>query len=470
MRTFRHLHVGTSMTVLTLTADAVALTLASWTAVWIRYIKNGQFELSLYAGLYPVLGLFFLLFAMRGLYPGLLLSPPDELKRLSQSVTLGFLLLAVATFFAKHGHLYSRAILLMAWAGALVLVPLTRAAARRIGRRLGIWGYPTIIFGAGTTGRIVAKTLLKQPRLGLKPMFFLDDDPDKIGTTLHDLPIKGPLETIAQLGLNARKTIAILAMPGIERTRISHILEQHIACFGRVLLIPDLFGMTSLWVSATDIGGILGLDIRHKLLDRRRQLAKRALELAIIIVALPVTLPLIGLLAVAVRLDSPGPIFFRHKRIGLGGKDITIWKFRSMVVDAECKLRECLEDPQLRAEWETQHKLRSDPRITRLGRVLRASSLDELPQLWNVLKGNLSLVGPRPIVWDEVERYSEGFELYKRVKPGLTGLWQISGRSSTSYRLRVNLDAYYVRNWSVWLDIYILAKTPLELLRAKGAY
>ena len=137
---------------------------------------------------------------------------------------------------------------------------------------------------------------------------------------------------------------------------------------------------------------------------------------------------------------------------------------------AEC-LDECLEhDPELREEWESQQKLRHDPRVTRLGRFLRASSLDELPQLYNVLRGDMSLVGPRPIVWAEVEKYREGFELYKRVRPGLTGLWQISGRSSTSYGLRVDLDGYYVRNWSLWFDIYILAKTPLEVFRGRGAY
>ena len=176
-------------------------------------------------------------------------------------------------------------------------------------------------------------------------------------------------------------------------------------------------------------------------------------------------------IAALIKCDSPGPVFFRQQRIGLGGKDIFIWKFRTMVANAEECLDECLEhDPELREEWESQQKLRHDPRVTRLGRFLRVSSLDELPQLYNVLRGDMSLVGPRPIVWAEVEKYREGFELYKRVRPGLTGLWQISGRSSTSYGLRVELDGYYVRNWSLWFDIYILAKTPLEVFKGRGAY
>lgn len=463
-------HTGTSMAVLMLLADALSLLTASWSAVLIRYALGGEFALSLYAGLLPMLILFFPLLAMRDLYPGMLLSPPDELKRLSQSITLGFLLLGVGTFLAKHGEVYSRAILLLAWGETLILTPMGRALARRLGQHLDIWGYPTVILGAGQTGCAVAETLKRQWRLGLKPLLFLDDDPQKTGTLLAGLPVAGPLDSAETHAPDPAHCVAILAVPGIGRPRLTHILETRLARFNRVILIPDLRGVTSLWVSATDIGGLLGLDIRHKLLDRRRQLVKRGLELAMIALSLPLSLPLMGLLALAVRLDSPGPIFFRHNRIGQGGTDIVIWKFRSMRADAEQRLAECLQDPELRREWEQTQKLRHDPRITRLGRVLRATSLDELPQLWNVITGNLSLVGPRPIVWDEVERYRDGFELYKRVRPGLTGLWQISGRSNTSYALRVTLDAYYVRNWSVWLDIYILAKTPLELLKAKGAY
>jgi lipopolysaccharide/colanic/teichoic acid biosynthesis glycosyltransferase len=199
-------------------------------------------------------------------------------------------------------------------------------------------------------------------------------------------------------------------------------------------------------------------------------LAKRATELALIFATLPVSLFLMAIIAAAVKIDSKGPVLFKHKRIGFAGKDITIWKFRTMVQDAEAKLQECLKDPDMFSQWAAQQKLSNDPRITRLGRLLRATSLDELPQLFNVIQGDLSLVGPRPIVWAEADKYKEGFTLYKKVKPGLTGLWQVSGRSSTSYRYRVNLDTYYVRNWSVWMDIYILAKTPLAVLSRKGAF
>ena len=181
--------------------------------------------------------------------------------------------------------------------------------------------------------------------------------------------------------------------------------------------------------------------------------------------------PLLGLIALLIKLDSPGPVLYTHTRIGFGGKPFKVWKFRTMIKDADRVLREYLEKhPELRAEWERDHKLRHDPRITRVGKWLRKTSLDELPQLWNVLRGEMSLVGPRPIVKEEVKKYGEKFSLYTKVKPGMTGLWQVSGRNDTSYEDRVNLDAYYVQNWSVWLDIYILARTVKVVVVGKGAY
>lgn len=461
---------GDLMIPLMIFSDTLAIALSSAIAVWIRYSYAGKFHPVIYAQLFPALIIFYVLFGMRQLYPGILVSPPDELKRLAQTITLGFLILSAIVFLSKHSHRYSRGIFLMAWSMSLFSVPILRTVFRTAGCRLGIWGRATIIFGAGKTGTIVAKTLSKYPLLGLNPIGFLDDDEHKFGSKIHDVPVLGPLDLAPGLAAQRRASIAVLAFPSIDRTRLQSIIDKYSDQFRRVILIPDLFGITSLWVSTSDLGGILGLDIRHKLLDPRRQLAKRATELALIFATLPLSLFLMAIIATAVKIDSKGPVLFKHKRIGFAGKDITIWKFRTMVQDAEAKLQECLKDPDMFSQWAAQQKLSNDPRITRLGRLLRATSLDELPQLFNVIQGDLSLVGPRPIVWAEAEKYKEGFTLYKKVKPGLTGLWQVSGRSSTSYRYRVNLDTYYVRNWSVWMDIYILAKTPLAVLSRKGAF
>ncbi len=198
---------------------------------------------------------------------------------------------------------------------------------------------------------------------------------------------------------------------------------------------------------------------------------KRTMDLVQVLLAFPMVVVLVLLIAVAIRLDSPGPVFYSQKRIGHSGKEITIWKFRSMVVNAEEILRVFLErSPVFKKEWEDQRKLKNDPRITRFGKILRHTSLDELPQLWNVLRGQMSLIGPRPIVAEEIELYGMDFETYKQVLPGLTGMWQISGRNDLPFDDRVSLDVYYIQNWSIWLDLYILFQTILVGIQGRGAY
>ncbi len=198
---------------------------------------------------------------------------------------------------------------------------------------------------------------------------------------------------------------------------------------------------------------------------------KRVLDLCLIIALCVPALLLSLVFAVLIKLDSPGPIIYRQERIGQGGRRFLAWKFRTMVHDAETALcRYFQHRPELRQEWEQQRKLRCDPRVTRFGKVLRRTSLDELPQLWNVLKGEMSLVGPRPIVEEEMVRYDKYLSEYLAARPGITGLWQVSGRNDIGYKQRVALDVQYVRNWSVWLDIFILARTLSVVVEGKGAY
>lgn len=458
------------MSILFAVADILSLLVVWFGSVLIRFFAQGQFELVLYWKLAPCLGLFVLANALAGLYPGILLSPPEELKKLFQSTSAIFLALAVAVFMSKQSVLYSRGIFAMAWGGSLLVLPLVRGFIRSKAFAWKWWGTPAFILGAGRTGDAVARRLAQESRLGLKAVAFFDDDRTKKDSSVYDIPVVGNLEAVPEKLCDFPDAVGIVAMPGIAPARLVEILEGPASHFRRLIIIPDLFGASSLWISAFDLGGIVGLEVQQKLLDRRRQRIKRCMELTIIFLCSPLLFMLAVGLALAIRYDSSGPVFFRHKRIGLDGKEIVIWKFRTMVDDAQRVLDDCLAcDAGLRAEWDENHKLCCDPRITRVGRWLRGTSLDELPQLWNVVKGELSLVGPRPIVWDEVSKYKGGFGLYKKVKPGLTGLWQISGRSTTTYDERVRLDAYYVRNWSIWLDLYILLKTPSEVLRGRGA-
>lgn len=453
-----------------LASDGVALVVAGAVSVYLRLAFNGQYEPFLYWQLWPILGLFLLAYATAGLYPAVGISPVDELRRICLSTTFTYLVLGAGLFLFREGETYSRGVFLMAWGLSLVGVLSGRLLTRQVCAPLPWWGYPVLILGGGRTGEMVIKTLKHHPRFGLKPLAVLDDNRDR-PKEIFDVPVLGPLSVAPLLARERDIHYAIVAMPGVRRERLLTILEQYASTFPHLLMIPDLFGVASLWVGTRDLGGILGLEIRQRLLLPGPRMAKALLDVILTLLVGVFLLPVIVFIAVLVKLDSPGPIFYGQKRLGQDGIYFKAWKFRSMVENADDVLNAHLAvDAELRYQWENDHKLRHDPRITRVGHFLRRTSLDELPQLLNVLRGEMSLVGPRPIVDEEVPRYAEKYELYTQVLPGMTGLWQVSGRNNVSYPERVNLDAYYVRNWSVWLDIYILLRTIWVVLVAEGAY
>ena len=201
------------------------------------------------------------------------------------------------------------------------------------------------------------------------------------------------------------------------------------------------------------------------------QIVKRALDFGLVVAASFVAVPLMLMIGATIKLTSPGPIFYSQRRVGRNGNHFFAWKLRTMVVNADETLEQYLQThPELRKEWERDHKLKNDPRVTSIGHLLRKTSLDELPQLWNVFCGEMSLVGPRPIVDAEIKKYGEAYRCYSKVLPGITGLWQVSGRNNTTYEERVAFDDYYVRHWSLWMDTYILLKTVRVVLLREGAY
>ncbi len=453
-----------------LVSDLFALALAALLAVGLKAALDPAFDSRPYAHLAPVLLFFPLAYALAGAYPGIGLAPPEELKRLTLATTLVYLALGAATFLFKEGATYSRAVFLLAWAMALFLEPLFRALARELFAKKPWWGVPVLILGAGETGQQIARRLARQPGLGLKPVGLLDDDP-RLEEVPAIVPVLGGTDRAPELARALGVRIAVVALPEEPRSRRLALLDRLSESFPQLVYVPDPPGFSSLWVTPKDLGGVLGLEVRKRLLLPGPRALKRALDLALASVLGLALAPLFLILAAWIKLDSPGPVFFGHRRLGLGGRPFVAWKFRTMVQDAEAVLADYLaRNPDARAEWAARQKLRNDPRVTRAGRILRKFSLDELPQLWNVLKGEMSLVGPRPIVEEEVPRYGEAVRLYFRVRPGMTGLWQVSGRNDTTYAERVELDAYYVRNWSVWLDLYLLARTAWVVLTRKGAY
>ena len=450
--------------------DLLCLSLAVLLSVWMRLVFDGQFHPSTYWRLWPISGIFILGYAVSSLYPGIAMSPVEELRRLTLTNTLLYLLMGSSIFLFREVELYSRAAFLMAWLLSMVFTIIGRYGIRTVCARQLWWGYPVVVMGAGKTGEMVVRTLQRQPSLGLKPIAILDDNPKTHGA-LAGVPVVGGLSMAPVLAKDFKIPYAIVAMPGVARGRLMQLLGKYGRTFAHLMIIPDLFGMASLWVAARDLGGVLGLEARQQLFLPGPRLLKACLDKGLVILISLLALPFIALISLLIRLDSSGPIFYRQTRIGREGKLFKAWKFRSMVVNADVALEQYLQDhPELRSNWEADHKLKDDPRITRIGRFLRRTSLDELPQLWNIFVGEMSLVGPRPIVYEEVWRYGDMYDLYLQVLPGLTGLWQVSGRNNVTYEERVNFDAYYVRNWSVWLDIYILIRTVKVVLAGDGAY
>jgi Undecaprenyl-phosphate galactose phosphotransferase WbaP len=334
------------------------------------------------------------------------------------------------------------------------------------------WGIPIVVFGAGTAGRRFVNSLRKDPALGFRPVAILDDDPAKhcAAGPNGEPPVLGELSLAPRLAREYGIRYAAVAMPSVPTRQLAVILHRHAHQFPHFLLVPDFFGIASVWVTAKDVGGIFGLEIQQNLIRRVPQMVKRLFDLVLVIAGGTLILPLFLAVALAVKLTSSGPVFYGQRRIGRQGREFRAWKFRSMVQDADDVLKRYLAaHPELADEWAQKHKLASDPRITSIGKFLRRTSLDELPQLWNVITGEMSLVGPRPIVEAERARYAEALDLYLKVRPGITGLWQVSGRSNTTYEERVGFDEYYVRNWSVWLDLHVLGRTVKTVIRAEGA-
>ncbi len=439
---------------------SVRLLLASW---FTAPIRAEQF-LAVAAGilLLPVINY------QIGLYPGYLLGPVERLRRRVLATLAVFGGLVAWDNIVARGVL-SRGILLSTFLFALVLPPLAESAMRAFLAKGKRWGMPVVILGAGDTGRTLVRTLSKQPQLGLNPIALLDNSPASWNCTVDHVPVAGPLGLAPDF--EQRAEAAILALADIGKEDAGALLQE--LNFPRLIVIPDLAGVASLWVTARDLGGSLGFEIKKNLMVRRNHVLKTAMDRAIALPLFLASLPLLLLAAGWIKLTSRGPAFYRQQREGIGGEALTVWKLRTMLVNGDSLLEDWFRaHPEDRDHWNLHFKLRRDPRVLPvIGRLLRRTSLDELPQLWSVLKGEMSLVGPRPLADYHTEHLSPEFrKLRTRVLPGLTGLWQISARSDGDLTVLEALDTYYIRNWSLWMDLYIVARTFAAVMSGRGAY
>lgn len=461
------------LVVLVLICSDVLLALGLWQVastlqdVW----GHGALTPFALAGMLPSVVVWVGLRFLLGLYPGYGLGQVEELRR--QTFAL-FTTLAITTVFAfasDTGDLLSR-VLLFAWSlGLLLLAPVARYCAKVVLRNLKVWGKPVVVLGAQDVGARVLKDLQQQWQLGYRAIAVFDNRMAPTEGSLSGVPYGGTLADAVALGREHRVDTVIFAMPHTRREQLATFVDLAKLNFKHVVIIPNLAGITNSAVVARDLAGTFGVEIKYNLLDPWSQRLKRVLDLAATVVGGLFVLPLIVALALLVRLDSRGPIFYSDKRMGRDGELFSCVKFRTMVPDAERLLHELLaENEEAREEYLTYHKLRHDPRVTRVGRFLRKTSLDELPQLWNVLRGEMSLVGPRPYLPRESADIGSTQGEILRVTPGITGPWQVAGRSRSSFNERVQMDISYVSDWSVWLDLVLLVRTASCLLLDRGAY
>lgn len=351
---------------------------------------------------------------------------------------------------------------------ATLTAPISRAITKLVLSKLRVWGRAVVIVGHSGSADRIAQVLLQQPQLGLHPIALIDERLSSTATALSGIARATALTP--ELSRSANHVIVVPGQ-GPSPTIMDVLSAAGRTAFRVVQVVPDLMSVPSTDVVAKPLGRALSLEVRNNLAYGHNRFLKRAFDVALVTLGAPFAAPLVVAIAVAIRLDSKGPPFYSQPRVGRDGKLFRVWKFRSMVVDADEQLEALLaSDPEARREWDETQKLVHDPRVTRVGRLLRKTSLDELPQLWNVAKGEMSLVGPRPIIEAEIEKYEDDYRYYTQVRPGMTGAWQVSGRSDTSYEFRVELDTYYVRNWNPWIDLDILIKTVGVVLKREGAY
>jgi len=412
----------------------------------------------------------FLLINMEmGLYPGVRLSPVEEFRRLIVSVTCMFIVWAIGVALLT-GHLTEQIwFLLTVWLVCLASLPVCHGWNRYVLGRWTRWGIPVVVCGNDSATVRLFRWLNANRQLGMRPVGVIADR-DALDVAAEDTWYAGSWQDAHRVAVEQGVYWAVVMPPQAGPTAISDLITDYLYTIPIVHVVSDFRGVSENW-SPQQLDGLAGIHLQQNLMLPLPRLTKRCMDLVASIVGGIVLMPLLFYIAVAVKMSSRGSILYGHDRIGKNGRHFKAWKFRSMFENSNDVLEYYLEQhPEFRAEWEQDHKLRYDPRVTRIGRFIRKTSLDELPQIWNVIRGEMSLVGPRPIVTAEIVKYGPYYGLYSMVTPGITGLWQVSGRNNTTYDERVQLDAYYVRNWSPWLDMYLLIRTIRIVLFAHGAY
>jgi exopolysaccharide biosynthesis polyprenyl glycosylphosphotransferase len=447
---------------ITFGVDLVALTGAYILA---KAIVRDNFGFSVSQPVFATIAIWPVVFAIYGLYD--LRRPTHataELQRLFNAVAINVLLVVLFVFVTKIKPSVDFIPVLLVV--ALLTVTAGRLMTRRLGHSLNahaVTSQVTLVAGTNDEARALARTLQRRPWMGYRVCGFVEVTQSGL-SVIDGLPVFGTVDDIAQISTERNVQSVIIAGSAAGGSTLQSI-DSALSANISVRVSPGLANLGAARVILEPIDGMALFSLRRHRFSQRQRLLKRTVDLGVTSVALVIATPVMIAIALAIKLTSPGPILFKQRRVGAQEREFTILKFRTMVVGAHAQ-REALDNEADGLLF----KMRRDPRVTRVGRFLRKTSLDELPQLFNVLTGEMSLVGPRPALPEETARYAESQRGRLRVKPGVTGLWQVNGRHDLAFEDYVRYDLFYVENWSLTMDLYILAKTIPALLTARGSY
>ncbi len=393
-------------------------------------------------------------------------------EKLFGAAGYGTLAIILLLYVAQAARYTSRLFIGLLWITSFVFLIAGRFFVKWLLNKYKNLQVPVLIVGAGKTAELFIQGIIGEEGMGYRIAGFLEDQ-EEICPNLKEYPVLGRFDQAEEIIKATGIQNVVIAAPGLEQDKLRDLINRIQALVKNLIIIPNLMEIPMNGIEAEGFFNekIILLRLKNNLARPLNKFIKYSFDFIGTLIGMIVISPFLLLICIWIKMDSPGPILFRHRRIGKDGKEFYCYKFRSMCKDAQVKLEEILaENEEVRAEWKKSFKIKNDPRVTKAGRFLRKTSLDELPQILNVLKGEMSLVGPRPIVEEELARYGEYVDDYLMVRPGITGIWQVSGRSDTTYDERVHMDSWYVRNWSFWLDIMLLWRTLKIVFKCEGAY
>ena len=386
-----------------------------------------------------------------------------------EGTVLGIILM----FFAQVSGQVSRLFVVLYTILAFTLMAVLRVVLSKLMKRVKAFQIPVLIVGAGKTAELVVQQILRDSGMRYRVVGFLEDR-HPVNTPIHGVPVLGGFDDMEEIIQETGVRTVLIAAPGLPQDDLSDLIYRAQSLVKHVAVVPNLVAvpMSNVSVESFFDAKIMVLHIKNNLANPWNRFLKRIFDICATIIGGIIISPIFLAIALWVHRDSPGPVLYRNKRIGLDGKSFDCYKFRSMYMNNKEILEKHLaEHPELQKEWNTYRKLREeDPRITPVGKILRKYSLDELPQLLNVLKGDMSLVGPRPYLPEEIPMMGERSSIILMAKPGITGYWQVSGRNDVTFSERVNMESWYVYNWTLWIDFVILWKTFKVVLMHDGAY